>query len=60
MARTVVYLEDTPRDRAEAYEALGAARARDPDNARCYRLRYGLGGWLLARIDHPDDAPAEP
>jgi hypothetical protein len=54
---TVTYTDDLPRDRAEAERALGAARAKDPDNADRYRLRYTTGGYVVARIDHPDDAP---
>lgn len=57
MARTVVATDDLPRDRAEANLALGAARERDPDNAHRYRLRFTTGGWLVVRVDHPDDAP---
>lgn len=55
--RTVVRTEDNPRDRLEAQTRIGELRGADPANADCYRVRYSTGGYVIVRVNHPDDAP---
>lgn len=40
-----------PRNRAEATEQLGAAKALDPARADRYRLWFNAGGWNVVRRD---------
>jgi hypothetical protein len=47
----VTRLPDTPRNRLEAEQALGAARAADPERADRYAIRFDGGGYFIVRLD---------